>query len=101
MSASDNTAEINEDNAETQEVLQKGLDEKVKAYEAQCEVIENALVEYEAQCEVIENALVEYALEHNLHLNLEDYGSGRTLLLEDNKWVGKQRGEWLYSSDNC
>jgi hypothetical protein len=87
MSASDNTVEINEDNAETLEVLQKGLNEKVAAYEA--------------QCEVIEKALVEYALEHNLHLNLGYYGSGRTLLLKDDKWAGKQRGEWLYSSDNC
>ena len=87
MSASDNTVEINEDNAETQEFLQKGLDEKVKAYEA--------------QCRVIENALVEYALEHNLHLELGDYGSGRALLLKDDKWSGKRRGEWLYSSDSC
>ena len=66
---------------------QKELNEKVAAYEA--------------QCTIVEDALVEYALEHNLHLNLGDYGSGRTLLLEDDKWAGKSRGDWLYSSDNC
>ena len=87
MSTSDNPTETHEDYIKTLEVLQKGLDEKVKAYEA--------------QCEVIEKSLAEYALEHNLHLNLGDYGSGRTLLLEDDKWSGNRRGEWLYSSDNC
>lgn len=48
-----------------------------------------------------EQKLVEYALKHNLYLSLGDYGSGRTLLLEDHHWSGKDRGEWLYSSETC
>jgi hypothetical protein len=79
--------ELAEDNADAKLALQKELNAKVKAYED--------------QCRIIEAALTGFALEHNLDLSLGDYGSGRVLLLENDKWSGKRRGEWLYSSDSC
>lgn len=49
-----------------------------------------------------EQAMVKFALEHNLHLYLGEYDdNGKTLQLEDNSRYGKQRGEWLHSSETC
>lgn len=64
-------------------------------------ILNDKVREYEAQVEALEQELVDYALEHNLYLSLGDYGSSRTLLLEDHKWAGKERGEWLHSSESC
>ena len=59
------------------------------------------VAEYEKTISEVEGKLVAFALEHNLRLSLGDYGNGRTLLLEDSDWHGKERGEWLYSSETC
>lgn len=65
------------------------------------QILNKMIQDYEKEVANLEDKLVEYALEHNLYLSLGDYGNGRTLLLEDNTWSGKERGEWLYSSENC
>lgn len=49
----------------------------------------------------LESAIVDVALEHQLDVSLGDYGSGRSLILEDDHWSGKDRGEWVYSSETC
>jgi hypothetical protein len=49
----------------------------------------------------LEDAMVEIALEWDISLSLGEYGSGRTLLLQDDHWSGKERGEWLHSSETC
>lgn len=59
---------------------------------------------FEQQVFELEQELVDFALEHELHLSLGDYGSGRELLLKDDDdryGSGKKRGEWLYSSETC
>lgn len=66
------------------------------------QIVLNEMVQkYESFVEQEEQKLVEYALEHNLRLSLGDYGTGRTLVLEDDDWSGNKRGEWLYSSETC
>lgn len=60
--------------------------------------------DYEVKVAELEQVLVDFALEHELHLSLGDYGSGRDLLLKDDNGrfgSGKKRGEWLYSSETC
>lgn len=62
----------------------------------------NAMVaHYEKEVQSLEKVLVAFALEYELYLNLGDYGSGRTLVLERNNRRDKGRGEWLYSSESC
>lgn len=57
--------------------------------------IKNTIKEKEAE-------IVELALQHNIPVYLGEYGiDGRELLLEDNPWTDKKRGEWLYSSETC
>jgi hypothetical protein len=56
---------------------------------------------YEKEVESLEKVLVAFALEYELYLSLGDYGTGRTLLLDDNNWSDKKRGEWFYSSESC
>lgn len=45
----------------------------------------------------IEAEMIDLALEHNLEL----YTDAGRLLLEDDKWTGKSRGEWYTSTDSC
>ncbi len=59
------------------------------------------LKNHEELVEKSEQVLVDYALEHGLYLSLGEYGSGRELILEDGQWSGKNRGEWVYSSETC
>lgn len=65
------------------------------------EILNDMVAEYESVISGVEAKLTAYALEHNLELSLGDYGSGRWLILEDDHWSGKERGEWLYSSETC
>lgn len=65
------------------------------------EILDKMVEEYERRVTELENNLVAYALEHNLRLSLGDYGTGRTLILKKGHWSGKDRGEWLYSSESC
>lgn len=65
------------------------------------EILGEMIKKHEEIVDKSEQKLVEYALKHNLRLYLGNYGNGKTLLLEDNDWAGKERGEWLYSSETC
>lgn len=65
------------------------------------QILGDMVAKHEAFVNKSEQKLVDYALKHNLYLSLGDYGSGRTLLLQNNHWSGKDRGEWLYSSETC
>lgn len=76
------------------------------------EILNKMKREYESKVEALEQKLVDYALEHDLYLNLGDYGNGRSLLtrkdFEDSQengelshWSGKEMGEWVYSSESC
>lgn len=65
------------------------------------QILDDMVKKHEEITSKSEQKLVDYALKHNLYLSLGDYGSGRTLLLEDDHWSGKDRGEWLYSSETC
>ena len=65
------------------------------------DVLKQMQNEYNQKIVELENSLVEYALEHNLDLELGDYGTGRSLILKDGHWSGKSRGEWLFSSETC
>lgn len=58
-------------------------------------------VEHEKLIYNSEQKLVEFALKHGLPLYLgdSDYGSGRSLVHEDGEY--KNRGDWLYSSEQC
>ncbi|ASD50514.1 hypothetical protein FDI24_gp233 [Acidovorax phage ACP17] len=56
---------------------------------------------YEKVAGLLEDRMAEVALAYNLYLYLGDYGSGRTLLLQDDEWTGKSRGEWMSSSEAC
>lgn len=72
------------------------------ALEVKPQSILNQMVrDYEKQVEELEGKLVEYALKHNLYLSLGDYGEGRSLILEEDHWSGKDRGDWVYSSESC
>lgn len=64
-------------------------------------VLNQMVHDYEQQVNELEEKLVEYALKHDLSLSLGDYGNGRSLILNDNHWSGKERGDWLYSSESC
>lgn len=64
-------------------------------------ILDEMVREYEAKVSNLEHAMVQYALKHDLRLNLGDYGTGRTLIVSENHWSGKERGEWVYSSENC
>ncbi len=65
------------------------------------QILDKMVLDYEKKVSKLEDELAAYALEHNLRLSLGDYGNGRTLLLEEHEWSGKDRGEWLYSSESC
>lgn len=65
------------------------------------QILGDMVKKHEEMTNKSEQKLVEYALKHNLYLSLGEYGGGRTLLLENNHWSGKDRGEWLYSSETC
>ena len=56
---------------------------------------------YENAISNLEQELVDFALEWNFDLTLGEYGSGRTLLLEDNSYYCLERGDWLYSNQTC
>lgn len=51
--------------------------------------------------DVIENKLSDVGVEYDLHINLGDYGSGRTLITEEGHWSGYRVGDWLPSSETC
>ena len=79
---------------------------KVKKAEVQVEIDHEALLAekvqlFNNQVSKLEKELVEYALEHGLSLYLGDYGTGRSLIREDNHWSGKDKGDWVYSSESC
>ena len=57
-------------------------------------VLNAAVVEYETSV----NELVDYALANNLYLYID--GMGR-LLLEEDKYSYKDRGDWYTSTDSC
>ena len=59
---------------------------------------EEVLDELEQAYYNAESALVDHALTHNLNLYIDGKGS---LLLEDNKYSYKSRGEWFTSTDSC
>ncbi len=62
---------------------------------------ENAEQRIEELKTIVDNAtneMVTLALNHNINLYLNGFGS---LLLEDDHWTGKGRGEWYTSTDSC
>ena len=59
---------------------------------------EEVLDELEKAYYNAESALVDHALTHNLDLYINGKGD---LLLEDNKYGHKSRGEWYTSTDSC
>lgn len=63
--------------------------------------LQEMLKKYNEIVDKAEQELIDFALEHGLHLSLGDYGTGRTLIHEDDHWTGKGRGEWVYSSESC
>lgn len=56
---------------------------------------------YEKKVADLEKTLVKFALKHSLNLELGEYGGGRTLIVQDKHWSGKDKGNWLYSSETC
>lgn len=52
----------------------------------------------QSQLEAIEDEMVQLALEFNIELYIDGKG---WLLLEDNDWSGKYRGDWYTSTDSC
>ena len=65
-------------------------DDKEKAQAA----LDAAVVEYETSV----NELVDYALANNLYLYIDRMGR---LLLEEDKYSYKDRGDWYTSTDSC
>jgi hypothetical protein len=65
------------------------------------QILDKMILDYEKKVSKLEDELAEYALEHNLQLSLGDYGNGRSLILTEDHWSGKDRGDWLYSSESC
>lgn len=67
------------------------------------------VLNHKKRVQEMEQVLVDYALEHNLELYMGEYGiDGRQLVTweasDDNAPYnpeGRQRGEWLYSSETC
>lgn len=56
----------------------------------------------EGTIQKLEAEIAAFALEHDLPVRLGEYGvDGRELLLWDDSYSGKKRGEWLYSSETC
>lgn len=65
------------------------------------EILDEMVAEYEKTISELESKLTAYTLEHNLELSLGECGSGRSLILKDGHWSGKDCGEWLFSSETC
>ena len=65
-------------------------DDKEKAQAA----LNAAVSEYEDSL----NDLVQYALDNNLYLHIDGHGE---LLLEEDEYSYKGRGDWYTSTDSC
>ena len=59
---------------------------------------EEVLDELEKAYYNAESALVDHALKHDLNIYINGKGD---LLLEDNEYSYKSRGEWYTSTDSC
>ena len=51
--------------------------------------------------DIIEDTLSDIGVEHNLYIDLGDYGTGRTLITKEGHWSGYEVGQWLPSSETC
>lgn len=65
-------------------------------------VLSRMIKKHRELVEESEQKLIDFALEHDLDLYLGEYGTdGRTLVLTDDSYYGKKRGDWIYSSEEC
>lgn len=55
------------------------------------------ITELKKEFDKIWNEMTELGLEHEIHI----YHEGYSLLLEDDGWSGRERGEWIHSSETC
>lgn len=62
------------------------------------EEAEKKIKELQYEYSRIEDEMVELALEHNIPLELDGRGS---LILEEDDWTRKSRGDWYTSTDSC
>lgn len=49
----------------------------------------------------LENQMSDLGLKFEISVYLGDYGSGRSLLLQDDEWGDGKRGDWISSSSQC
>ena len=59
---------------------------------------QDQLDEMVQKLEALQEEAVSFALENDLDLNLDGLGD---LILEEDHWSGKERGEWWSSTDAC
>lgn len=59
---------------------------------------QDQLDEMVQKLEALQNEAVSFALENDLDLSLDGLGD---LILEEDHWSGKERGEWWTSTDAC
>lgn len=59
--------------------------------------------EYDQLVSELEDRLVEFGLNVNqeVYISIGEHGAGRSLITEEGHWSGKERGDWVYSSENC
>lgn len=68
--------------------------EKINALLAEYQKLEEKKVK-------LEKKLSEAGLEAGEVIYIGDYGNGKTLLLHDDHDYGRERGDWLASSETC
>ncbi len=56
---------------------------------------------YDTEVQRLEDELVKFGLRYEYSFNVGSYGSGRSLIVEEVHWSGKEKGEWISSSEAC
>jgi hypothetical protein len=56
---------------------------------------------YDDEVQRLEDELVKFGLRYEYSFDVGSYGSGRSLIVEEGHWSGKEKGAWLSSSETC
>jgi hypothetical protein len=56
---------------------------------------------YDDEVQRLEDELVKFGLRYEYSFDIGSYGNGRSLIVEEGHWSGKEKGAWLSSSESC